>query len=97
MKNVRPNRTRPASRNPLRTTLEHPGLLQTYYTEVKTGAAERELKRIKHEQSNKKSLLTTSVSSNINSTIVPRGRAHGLLGREYGVRVSGSDLLTLGA
>lgn len=96
MKSVRPIRTRPASRNPLRTTLEQPGLLQTYYTEVKTGAAERELKRIKHEQSNEKSLLTTGVSSNINSTIVPHGRALGLLGRQYGVRVSGSYLLVLG-
>jgi len=81
MKSVRPNRTRPASRNPLRATLEHPGLLQTYYTEVKTGVAERELKRIKHEQSNKTRLLVTLVGCNLSSNTASQGRRLSRLGR----------------
>jgi len=47
---ARPRRTRPSSGNPLR-TLQEQGLTVDEYVEVRTNVAERELKRIKHEQS----------------------------------------------
>jgi len=49
-KKIRPRRTRPSSGNPLRTLHEH-GLTVDEYKEVRTDVAQRELKRIKHEQS----------------------------------------------
>jgi len=47
---VRPRRTRPSRGNPLR-TLHEQGLAVDEYVEVRTNVAQRELKRIKHEQS----------------------------------------------
>jgi len=47
---LRPRRTRPGSGNPLR-TLQEQGLAVDEYEEVRTNVAQRELKRIKHEQS----------------------------------------------
>ena len=47
---ARPPRTRPSSGNPLR-MLQEQGLVVEEYEEVRTNVAQRELKRIKHEQS----------------------------------------------
>ena len=47
---VRPRRTRPSSGNPVR-ALQQQGLAVDEYEQVRTNAAQRELKRIKHEQS----------------------------------------------
>ena len=54
---ARPRRTRPSTGNPLR-TLQEQGLTVDEYVEVRTDVAERELKRIKHEQSTASQRLT---------------------------------------
>ena len=54
---ARPRRTRPSTGNPLR-TLQEQGLTVDEYVEVRTDVAERELKRIKHEQSTATQRLT---------------------------------------